>query len=486
MGIDDCDYFYTMDQDLLKDAYSAETFRQEGHRYIDMLADHLEHTISAKPDQVINWQIPEDEHRFWRHYMQEGNASDMAALILERCIHIHHPRYMGHQISPVIPFTGLTSLLGAVLNNGMGIYEMGAAPTAMERVVTDSLCQALGLGPASSGFLTSGGTLANLTALLSARRRFLQNRPEHLGPPGQLAILVSEEAHYCIERAVQIMGLGQRGMISIPVNDQYRMRSELLEDYINDARNSGIEVFALVGSAPSTATGIYDNLSELAQFSTKHGIWFHVDAAHGGAAIFSGKYKHLLDGVQQADSVVIDGHKMMMIPAITTALLFADGKNGHLTFRQKAEYLLEESVEEDWYNLAKRTFECTKHMMSLHWYGLLKYYGVELFDQFVTRLYDMTAKFAALLEEAQDFELAVLPMSNILCFRYTGNSKKGFDIDTLNKAIRQRLLEDGSYYIVQTRLITGHYLRTTIMNPFTTEEHFRGLMDEIRKIAKNE
>ena len=467
----------------MQKAYSAEDFRKMGHQMIDLLADHLHTSIEGKSQQVIDWQIPEDEHLFWRNFMEDGNPDDITQNLIQRCIHIHHPRYMGHQISPVVPITALTNLLSAVLNNGMGIYEMGAAPTAMERVVTDMLCHTIGFDSTSGGFITSGGTLANLTALLSARQNFIRKNNLDADAPGKLGVLVSEEAHYCIDRAVKIMGMGSSGIISVPVNDQLCLRTDSLESYLEEAGKKGIEVFAIIGSAPSTAAGIYDNLEYMANFAQKHDIWFHVDGAHGGAAIFSSKYKSLLKGVEKADSVVIDGHKMMMMPAITTALLFKDRQNSHLTFKQKADYLLEESEEEDWYNLAKRTFECTKHMMCLHWYTLLKIHGNTLFDEFVTRLYDLAREFGEVIKSDPDFELAVEPMSNILCFRYLGSVSESTDLNENNKKLRQKILEDGTYYIVQTKLRDIHYLRTTIMNPFTTIEDFHGLLEKIKSYA---
>ena len=451
-----------------------------GHELIDRLADHLQSSIDGKSEKVIDWHIPEEEHIFWRNYMEKGNPDEISELLIQRCIHIHHPRYMGHQISPIIPLTALTSLLNAVLNNGMGIYEMGAAPTAMERVVTDMLCQTVGFDNTAGGFLTSGGTLANLTALLSARQNFIRENNLDEEASGKLGVLVSDEAHYCVDRAVKIMGLGSDGIIKVPVDDQYGLRTELLDSYLAEARQKGVKIFAIVGSAPSTATGMYDNLDIISQFAQKHRIWFHVDGAHGGAAIFSAKYKWLLEGIQKADSVVIDGHKMMMMPAITTALLFKDRQDSHLTFRQKADYLLEDSEEEDWYNLAKRTFECTKYMMSLHWYTLLKIYGNEIFDAFVTRLYDLAREFAELIQADADFELAVKPMSNILCFRYIGPSRKSNKLNEINRSLRQKILEDGRFYIVQTKLQNKQFLRTTIMNPFTTEKEFQGLLTQLK------
>ena len=335
----------------------------------------------------------------------------------------------------------------------------------------------------SRGILTSGGTLANLTALLSARRTKVKEDIWNEGMSKPLAVMVCEEAHYCIERAAKIMGLGEKGIIKIPAASDFSMDVSQLESTFRKTSASGIEIFAIVGSSPSTATGAYDNLEAIAAFAKKYDLWFHVDGAHGGAAIFSNKYKSLLKGVENADSVVIDGHKMMLMPTITTALLYKNGNHSHSTFSQTADYLLTEVDDEDWYNLGKRTFECTKTMMSMHWYALLKFYGEELFDKFVTRQYDLAKEFEKVLKGRDDFEIAVVPASNILCFRFIQSELSTDQVNTLNAKIREELLTEGDYYLVQTKLRGILYLRTTLMNPFTEIEHLEELIEKIRAKA---
>ena len=200
-----------MNTERIQLAYSPLSFRKDGHKLIDLLAEHLELTLSGSDQKVIRWNPPSEEHQFWLEYLKDGNKEELFEGILDRIIHIHNPNYMGHQISPSLPITGLTSLMSSLLNNGMGIYEMGAAPTAMERIVTDYLCKTIGYPQTSRGILTSGGTLANLTALLGARQDYLSKRENSDSKAIQLAVMVSEEAHYCIERAVKIMGLGEKG-----------------------------------------------------------------------------------------------------------------------------------------------------------------------------------------------------------------------------------------------------------------------------------
>ena len=172
------------------------------------------------------------------------------------------------------------------------------------------------------------------------------------------------------------------------------------------------------------------------------------------------------------------------MPTITTALIFKEGKHSHTTFTQKADYLLTHTDEEDWYNGGKRIFECTKSMMSLHWYLMLKMYGEEAFDQNVTTLYDLAMDFEQLLKKDDHFELAFEPQSNILCFRYLDAALNPEELNTLNQAIRQELLEDGEFYLVQTKLRGIHYLRTTLMNPFTTMEHLSQMLEKIKSVAE--
>ncbi len=472
-----------MRETLLNTAYSPEIFRKEGHRLIETLAAHLESVQTGKSQKVLQWQPPQDEHLYWQEYLKNGAGDAFFDSLIGHSIHVHHLRYMGHQVCPPVPLAALAGLASSLLNNGMAVYEMGMASSAIERIITDLLCEKAGYGPTSRGILTSGGTLANLTALLSARKAKAKGDVWNSGSTEQLGIMVSEEAHYCVDRAARIMGLGENGIIKIPVTKDYTIDVLLLEASYQKAAASGISVFAIVGSAPTTATGIFDDLEAIAKFSQIHDLWFHVDAAHGGAAILAPKYRHTLRGLEQADSFVVDGHKMLMMPALTTALLYKDGENSHLTFSQKADYLLIHSDEEDWYNLAKRTFECTKKMMSIQWFAILKYYGWEIFDNYVTYLYDLGATLGNIIRGDASFELAVDPMCNIVCFRYVEESLTLAALNELNEHIRTNLLQEGTYYIVQTKLRGIHYLRMTLMNPFTSITQLQEVLQLIKELA---
>lgn len=470
-----------MSTPLLQKAYDFETFKNEGDNLVQQISEHLEKTISGNSNQVINWTTPEDEYAFWTAYNKtQHTTEDFFKTVLARSIHTHHPKYIGHQVAPTVPVSALATLLSAQLNNGMAVYEMGAASTALERVVIEQFTTVFGFKN-GGGFLTSGGTLANLTGLLAARRAKSSTDVWNEGHGKKLAILVSEEAHYCVDRSARIMGLGEAGIIKVPANEKFEMRLDLLETAYHSAVGDGFEVIAVIGSAPSTSTGVYDDLEGISAFAKAYSLWFHIDAAHGGAAIFSPKYKHLLKGAEKADSIIIDGHKMMGTSAITTAVIFKESAASYATFVQKAQYLWEKNDDPDWFNLAKRTFECTKSMMSIRFYAIINAYGLQFFDDFVTTLYDAGRNFGALIKEQEDFELALEPISNIVCFRYISGDG---DDNEVNHTIRQRLLEDGEYYIVATTLRGDYYLRTTFMNPFTMEKEMVGLIEKIRAVAR--
>jgi L-2,4-diaminobutyrate decarboxylase len=470
-------------KDKLKEAYNHSSFNKVGHELIDILTEYLKDSTEGNIP-VMNWKEPADQLTYWQNYKLKNNDPiELFKDIIDNSIHIHHPKYMGHQLCAPAPISALTGLLGELVNNGMAIYEMGGAASAIEKVIIDLLAKKIGYDKNGDGFITSGGTIGNLTSLLAARQNAVESDIWEEGLNENLGVMVSSEAHYSVDRALRIMGFGSKGIIKIPVNENFNMKTELLEQYHTKAKKNGIKVIAVVGCAPSTSTGMYDDLESIAKFCKQSNLWFHVDGAHGGAAIFSEKYKHLLSGIEHADSVVIDGHKMLMTPALLTFVMFKQKDVSYSTFSQKAQYLWEKNQDEEWFNLARRTIECTKLMMSIKFYAILITHGEEVFDQSVTHLYDLGKEFALKINEMNNFELALEPHSNIVCFRYTESGMSDDELDMINSKIRNKVLKDGEFYIVQTTLKDRVYLRTTIMNPFTNSDVFAELLSEIKKIG---
>ena len=462
-------------------AYSPETFRQQAHALVDLLADHLSQAEAAT-NPVLPYTEPDEQLAYWQADFQQpvdANPLPLLTTMVQRSIHLHHPHFMGHQVAVPLPLASLMGMLTGMLNQGQAVYEMGMTANALERIVVQWLAGKLQLGSDAGGVLTSGGTLATLTALLTARAVAAPTDVWAVGTTNQLAIMVSEEAHYCVDRAARIMGLGTAGIIKIPTNERFQMRTELLNERLEQAKAAGLTVFAVVGSACSTSTGSYDNLTAIADFCAENKLWFHADGAHGGVVALSDTYRPLVRGIDRADSVVVDFHKMMMIPALVTAVLYKRDADSYRTFQQKAQYLWADSSTKDWFNSGKRAFECTKLMMSAKVYAVLRTYGEGIFTENVDTLYGLARRFAKQVRSRPGFELAVEPESNIVCFRYVGDETDAASLDALNTQIRKQLLTDGRFYIVQTILRGRVWLRVSLMNPLTTDAQLDLLLDAV-------
>ncbi len=473
--------------DLLTRAFDPEAFRAEGHATIDLLADFLAASDPRGRPSVLPYEDPEDMLKSWTGRFGARPGASLPELfreILERSNDLLHPRYVGHQCTTSLPAAALAGLVGQFLNNGSAIYEMGPVNVAMERILIGWMAGLAGWGPGADGVFTSGGTIGNLTALLAARQATAETNvwTDGVGAGGPaVAVLVPESCHYSVKRAVAIMGLGERAAVSVPVDERFHVRPEGLEASFARAERAGLRPMAVVANACSTATGSYDDLEAASDFARKRGLWFHVDAAHGAAALLSPKYRDLVRGIEKADSFIWDAHKNLLMPALMTAVLFRDGGRSYETFSAKASYLFEKTAREEWYNPAHRTMECTKTMMGMRLFVSLASFGTDFFAGYITSVYDLARDFASAIRESGDFEAAVEPESNIVCFRYLKRGEP--DPDTLQRRIRRELLRRGGFYVVQTTLGGRVWLRCTLINPRTTLADLRDLLDEIRSIG---
>ncbi|MFO0660225.1 MAG: aminotransferase class I/II-fold pyridoxal phosphate-dependent enzyme [Polyangiaceae bacterium] len=464
-----------------------EQFRRDGHELIDRIANHLT-SMRDREGPVLPTSDPSSMVSEWYQRLEgvdEATRADHVGYldeVIARSNHLLHPRCVGHQVSAVLPSTGLTEMVAALLNNGMAVYETGPVSTALEIASLRWLAARIGWNQQASGVLTSGGSLGNLTALLAARQAkagfdvWSEGSNDH-----KLAVVVSEQAHYCVARAAKVMGWGSGGVVTAKVDERFRMTRASAEAALARAERDHRQVIALVASACSTATGSFDPIPELADLCEQRGLWLHVDGAHGASSLLSPQHRHLVEGIDRADSVVWDAHKMMLVPALITAVLFRDGVRSYESFAQQASYLFGgNNAQEEWFNLGMRTMECTKRMMSLQLYGVIRQLGEEGLGAFVSSRYELAKQFAATIRASDDFELAIEPQCNIVCFRHRAPGLEGVALDQHQLDLRRRLIESGEFYVVQTRLPKGLFLRTTIINPRTTLDDLDHLLDCLR------
>ena len=460
-------------------AYDPERFRPDGHRLIDALADQLA-GWHGREGRARPWRAPADSRHAWDDLAGGELVADLMA-VARASTALAHPRCMGHQVPPPLPGAALAELAAALLNNGMAVYEMGPAATPIELTVVDWMCRQLGLPDGAGGVLTSGGSLGNLTALLAMRQAHagfdVWREGAHAGP--RLAVIASSDAHYSVARTLRVMGWGDGGAIPAQVDAAHRMTRAGVEAALATAGDR--RVIGIVAAAGSTATGAFDPLDELADLAAERGLWLHVDAAHGGGFALSPTHRYKLAGLGRADSVVFDAHKLLMMPALITAVLFRRGGHAYEAFAQQASYLFAASAPSTtWWDLGQRTLECTKRAMAVEVWSALRAHGAAWFGEVIDRLCALAAALAARVAAAPDFELALAPEANIVCYRHTGAA----ELDAHNRALRQRVVEDGRFYIVGTQLPRGYFLRSTIMNPLTEERDLDELLDHLRTLGR--
>jgi L-2,4-diaminobutyrate decarboxylase len=414
-------------------------------------------------------------------WIREGGM-DAAALeawlprYLDATVRLHHPGSMAHQVA--VPSTGaaVADLIHGATNNPMAIYEMGAAGATIEREVVSWMLDKVGFDRESGGgVLTHGGSLANLTALLAARARVAPDSWRQ-GVPGDLALLAPPSAHYSIPRAAAILGLGEDAVIELEVDELERIRPDRLVAALERCAAAGRRPLALVAPACATSTGLYDDLRAIGGFCAEHGIWLHVDAAHGASALLSERHRELLDGIELGDSVVWDAHKLLRTSGLCAAVLVRRGPDLPAAFRQSGDYLFNDH-ESVGFDLLDRALETTKTTLGLKLFLSLAWAGEHGLGEYVAARFDTARRFHELLSREPDVTVPYVPESNIVCFRFG-------DADQL--ALRDRVVAGGRLHIGSTTVDGERYLRLVVTAPDTDEETLDELLGELRSGSRSD
>jgi L-2,4-diaminobutyrate decarboxylase len=402
---------------------------------------------------------------------------------LDHTTRLDHPAYMAHQVAAVHPAGSLAALIDAFTNNPMAIYEMGPAAAAIEFFMINWLLSHVGFEPApidptvpahpvwGGGVLVNGGSLANLTALVAARTHIAPKVWEE-GNPADLALMAPAECHYSITRAAGIMGLGHKAVYLLEVDRTGAVIPDRLPAVYDLLRSEGKRPMALVANACNTPVGIYDPLREIGAFCRERKIWFHVDGAHGASALLSARYRHLLDGIALADSVIWDAHKLLRTPPLCAAVLVRDHRHLDHAFQQEASYLFHDKAQPG-VDFIHRTVECTKSALGLKLFFVVAALGESGLAAYIERQCDLAAEAYAYLRRQPEIECPVAPQSNILCFRVQGS-----DQDQL--AHRDRLIASGEFHLSTTVFKGRRYLRMVLMSPQTTMDTIKALVAVLR------
>jgi L-2,4-diaminobutyrate decarboxylase len=461
-------------------AWDLDEFERAAGVTIAQLREYLDRSQLGDGRAVNRASLEEVEQALGvRRLLREGGLGadglgDFLRAYLERTTRLHHPASLAHQVpAPDMP-SALADFVHGAINNPMAIQEMGAAALAIERTVVEWMLEQVGWRmPESDGVLTHGGSLANLTAMLAARARAVPSAWVD-GVPGDLAALAPASAHYSVARSVAIAGLGQAAFIPIETDDLERIRPEKLDDALRRALDAGRRPIALVADACATGTGLYDDLTAIAAFCREHELWLHVDGAHGASALLSPRHRHLLSGIEHADSVVWDAHKMLRTSALCAAVLVRRARDLPGAFQQEASYLFyEDSASPD---IIDRAVECTKAPLGVKLFLNLAWHGEGGLGDYVADTYDRAERFHDIIAARPGFEVPYRPESNILCFRYGTDSQRQLEI-------RERLIETGEFHLSSVELGGVRYLRIVVMSPSSDEATIERLLDAIERVG---
>ncbi|MGH2907090.1 MAG: pyridoxal phosphate-dependent decarboxylase family protein [Solirubrobacterales bacterium] len=426
---------------------------------------------SSPPDELE--RLLRLEQLLARDGLDDDELVEFIEDYLEASARIDHPRFLAHQIAPPAPESSLADMVQGAINNHSTVFELGPSAIATEQASIRWMLEKVGWRSSGKGLLTHGGSLGNLTALLCARA---QAAPEAWseGVGRDLCIFAPDSVHYSIQRAAAILGLGERGVVKLPTDPVGRIDSSKLESTVTAAIAEGRRPVALVANAGATATGLYDDLSAVAAVCDEYGVWMHVDGAHGASALISSANRHLLAGIEHANSLVWDAHKMLRVSALCTGLLVREGEQLSNTFRQEANYLL--PGESGHSELAAQSFESTRAALGLKLFLTIARSGESSLGAYVDRQYERAKSLHRRLQATGNFECPYFPDSNILCFRY-GSS------DTLQLSIQRHLLKHHDCSIGTTVFGGRRYLRACLMSQFTTDDTLDDLIDWVQEAA---
>jgi L-2,4-diaminobutyrate decarboxylase len=401
--------------------------------------------------------------------------------------HLTSSGYLARQFSSPIPAAAALDALISMVPQPGSFFEVGPLPNAADKLIQRAFEERLGWTPDAGRMVsTSGGSLANLTAILVARNCHVEGswkgglstcttRP---------AVAISADAHYSLERAIGILGIGTDQIVRLPVDAKRRIDPDQARQVLDTAATNGLQVFCLVANAGTTSTGSIDPLGALAKICVERSIWFHVDGAHAGAFIVSDRLRPRLAGIELADSFCIDAHKTMFIPAMCTLLFYRKAATAGAAFSTRASYVFSDPASEiDHFESGGLNFECTKRPGVLNLWITWAMYGRQIFERKLDHLVYHAQVAHDLLQAQPDFVVHHEPDANILCFSHYPANLPIVERGAFQTTLHEALLKDGRFFLSKTDLDGLPVLRLVSMNHAIRSADITAMIDAIRSIA---
>ncbi len=400
---------------------------------------------------------------------------------LRACVKTNRAEFM----NPLWGGVSLAGLAGEIIanlsNTSMYTYELAPLATLIEQTIISRVGEIIGF-PQSGGSLTTGGSNGNMLGILCARQAMIPTSTHNGFDGREMVIFVSEEAHYSVLMAANVLGIGHRNVIKVSCDDEGRMKPSSLEDEIIFAKKEGRTPFCVVATAGTTVRGAFDPIRELADIAHREGLWYHIDAAWGGSCLFSNELNSLMSGCELADSICWDAHKMLGMPLICSLFIVKDKSilGRVCAHGESAHYLFHSDSEE--VDLGRYSLQCGRRNDALKLWLAWREKGDAGWAKIVENYFSL----ANHLEQRVNQEASLTMMSTRqwtnICFRFDPQ-QENVDLNALNAEIRDRIMKGGKFMFSRANIGDDVILRLVISNPKVTEQSLDALADEIITIG---
>ncbi|NNM07321.1 MAG: aminotransferase class V-fold PLP-dependent enzyme [Gemmatimonadetes bacterium] len=458
-----------------------DEMRRLGYSIVDLLVDRWTNLRDGPA-----WQFSprrELQPLLWGPPPEKGRDPDqvigeVVGKILPMAGRIDHPRFFAFiPSSPTWP-----SVMGDFLATGFNVFQgtwlESAGPSQVELVVMDWFRQWLGFPEEGGGLLTSGGSAANLCALVAAR--------EWAGNPENPVLYVSDQGHSSLERAARIVGISSENVRRIPTDPDFRLDVPQLREAIAIDRSRGLHPLCVCANAGATNTGAIDPLDSIAGLAKEEDLWFHIDGAYGGFALLVPGEKELFHGIEKADSVTLDPHKWLYQPYETGCLMVRDTQLLEAAFRILPEYLQDTALGSEHVNFADRGIQLTRGFRALKIWMSIQTLGLEAFREAIGTGIQHARAAERFIQESTHLEMMGPSSLGIVCFRFriSGADMLPEDLEEVNRGIQDEIVESGFAMMSSTRLRGEFSLRLSILNYRSLWSDVQETLEEVVRIGR--
>ncbi|MBV1924068.1 MAG: aminotransferase class V-fold PLP-dependent enzyme [Flavobacteriaceae bacterium] len=456
---------------------SKEEMRTYGHQVVDAVVEHFDTQHEKLP--VSSATRKEMDHMFLEEAPE--SASDpqkVLDFVLDKVVStstiVSHPKAFSFVPGPSNYISAMADTLATGFNIFSGGWAASPAAAMLEIVTLQWLLKIFGF-PAKKGggIFTSGGSMANLTAIVTARNI-------KCGDDFSNAVIyLSDQAHSSNIKAIRVLGFRKEQIRIIPTNLEFKFSINKLKNAIARDRLNGLQPFCLIGTAGTTNTGTVDQLTELSKLCKQEDIWFHIDGAYGGAAILSVEGKKMLKGIEKADSLTVDPHKWFYQPYEMGCLLVRNVNHLKGTFTEKPEYLRDVEGNTSEINFYDHGIQLTRRFRALKFYMSVKTFGLSSFRKAISYNIDLAEKTETILRKSPNWEVISPATLAVINFRYNpiGNDLSEKQLDALNQKISKGVMESKEALLVTTILHNQVVLRMCLINPRTTLDDIKDTLN---------